>query len=215
MLFDFDSPRGTAGFNWHQPTIESSELSLDNQYLLLYSSDGLKADGSDWPDGGYHFEYWTGSWDDPEVFDNPEGIDLLKVVDFSDWKNMALKFEYMIPETDPWKGTPMQIWFAGKDLITWQTAGNEYFHDASISLPRVMWKPWLESGSYDTGGRWVTAVFPIASSFIYDWEGEEATGKLDTDSFSNMEIFVAHGKEEGSPSAPKIYIDNIRVVAIK
>ena len=31
-----------------------------------------------------------------------------------------------------------------------------------------------------------------------------------------MEIFVAAGKEnEGSPSAPKIYIDNIRVVPIK
>lgn len=216
MLFNFDGPLGTGSHNWHQPTIEASERSLDGKYLLLYADGGLKADGTDWPDGGYHFEYWPGNWADPETYDDPDGLDLLKVVDFTGWKNMALKFEYMIPETDPWMGTPMQIWFAGKNLVTLQTANNTYFHDDGISLPRVMWKPWLDTGSFDTGGKWLTATFPITSSFIYDWEGAEAKGKLDADSFSGMEIFIAHGKEgEGSPSTPKIYIDNIRVVAIK
>lgn len=216
VLFNFDDQRGKMGNNWHAATIESGPLSLDGGYLLLYSADGLKADGSDWPDGGYHFEYWPGNWNDPETYEDPGADDLTLSVDFTNWANMALKFEYMIPASDPWKGTPMQIWFAGKNLITLQKANNTYFHDETISLPRVMWKPWLESGSFDTDGKWYTVTFPITSKFIYYWDGSLATGTLDADSFSGMEIFIAAGEEnEGSPSAPKIYIDNIRVVPIK
>lgn len=216
ILFNFDDLRGKMGNNWHAATIESGPLSLDGGYLLLYSSDGLNSDGTDWPDGGYHFEYWPGNWNDPETYEDPGADDLTLSVDFTNWANMALKFEYMIPASDPWKGTPMMIWFAGKDLVTLQKANNTYFHDDAISLPRVMWKPWLASGSYDTGGKWQTATFPIATTFIYDWNGKAATGTLSPESFSGMEIFIAHGEEnEGSPSAPKIYIDNIRVVPIK
>lgn len=216
ILFNFDDQRGKMGNNWHAATIESSALSLDGGYLLLYSADGLKSDGTDWPDGGYHFEYWPGNWNDPETYQDPGADDLTLSVDFSGWANMALKFEYMIPASDPWKGTPMQIWFAGKDLVTLQNANNTYFHDPDISLPRVMWKPWLESGSFDTGGKWCTVTFPITSSFVYYWDGSMASGKLSADSFAGMEIFLAAGEEnEGSPSAPKIYIDNIRVVPFK
>lgn len=216
ILFNFDDQRGKMGNNWHAATIESSDLSLDGGYLLLYSADGLKSDGTDWPDGGYHFEYWPGNWNDPETYQDPGADDLTLSVDFSGWANMALKFEYMIPASDPWKGTPMQIWFAGKDLVTLQNANNTYFHDPDISLPRVMWKPWLGSGSFDTGGKWCTITFPITSSFVYYWDGSMATGKLSADSFAGMEIFIAAGEEnEGSPSAPKIYIDNIRVVPFK
>ena len=216
ILFNFDDLRGKMGNNWHAATIESGPLSLDGGYLLLYSSDGLNSDGTDWPDGGYHFEYWPGNWNDPETYEDPGADDLTLSVDFTNWANMALKFEYMIPASDPWKGTPMMIWFAGRDLVTLQKANNTYFHDDAISLPRVMWKPWLASGSYDTGGKWQTATFPIATTFIYDWNGKAATGTLSPESFSGMEIFIAHREEnEGSPSAPKIYIDNIRVVPIK
>ena len=216
ILFNFDDNRGKMGNCWHAATIESSDLSLDGGYLLLYSADGLKSDGSDWPDAGYHFEYWPGNWNTPETYEDDGADDLTRTVDFTGFKNMALKFEYMIPETDPWKGTPMQIWFAGHNLITLQTANNTYFHDEAVSLPRVMWKPWLESGSYDTGGKWITAVFPIATDFIWYWDGTLATGELKPESFTGMEIFIAAGEEnEGSPSAPKIYIDNIRVVPIK
>ena len=216
ILFSFDDNRGKMGNNWHAATIESSDLSLDGGYLFLYSADGLKSDGTDWPDAGYHFEYWPGNWNDPETYEDDGADDLTRTVDFTGFKNMALKFEYMIPETDPWKGTPMQIWFAGHDLITLQKANNTYFHDAAISLPRVMWKPWLESGSFDTGGKWLTATFPIATDFVWYWDSTLATGELKPESFTGMEIFIAAGKEnEGSPSAPKIYIDNIRVVPIK
>lgn len=217
MLFNFDDARGNHG--WHNQTIESSAVSLSGNYLLLYDNGaaGLKADGSDWPDTGYHFEYWPGNWNTPETFDDPDGIDLLKVADFSNFENLALKFEIMIPADYPWTGTPMQIYFAGKDLITLQTANNTYFHDETISLPRVLWRPWKSSGSYDTGGKWVTVSFPIATEFIYYWDGTLASGTLNADSFSALEIFLAAGSSdgEGSPCDPKIYIDNIRVVPCK
>lgn len=216
ILFNFDDLRGKMGNCWHAAMIESSELSLDGGYMMFYSADGLKSDGTDWPDGGYHFEYWPGNWNSPETYEDPGADDLTLSVDFTGFKNMALKFEYMIPADFPWKGTPMQIWFAGKDLITLQTANNTYFHDPDISLPRVMWKPWLETGSFDTGGKWLTATFPIATDFVYYWDGSRASGELKPESFSGFEIFIAAGEEdEGSPSTPKIYFDNIRVVPIK
>lgn len=216
ILFSFDDKRGFMGNCWHAALIETSDLALDGNYMLLYSADGLKSDGTDWPDGGYHFEYWPGNWNTPETYEDEGADDLTRSVDFTGFRNMALKFEYMIPETDPWKGTPMQIWFAGHDLITLQTANNTYFHDETISLPRVMWKPWLDSGSFDTGGKWLTATFPIATDFVWYWDGTTATGELKPESFTGFEMFVAAGKEnEGAPSAPKIYIDNIRVVPIK
>lgn len=216
ILFSFDDQRGRAGNYWHAAKIETSDVALDGNYLLLYDAGGLKSDGTDWPDAGYHFEYWPGNWNTPETYEDDGADDLTRNVDFSGFSNMALKFEYMIPASDPWKGTPMQIWFAGHDLITLQKAGNTYFHDDAVSLPRAMWKPWLATGSYDTGGKWLTATFPISTDFIYYWDGSIAKGTLDANSFTGMEIFVAAGKEnEGSPSAPKIYIDNIRVVPIK
>lgn len=214
MLFNFDNERGNHG--WHNMVIESSALSLDGNYLLLYDAAGLKADGTDWPDAGYHFEYWPGNWNTPETYEDPDGIDLTYVADFSDYANMALKFEVLIPDTDPWMGTPMQIYFAGRDLVTLQTANNEYFHNEAVSLPRVMWRPWKSTGSFDTGGKWITVTFPFATDFIYYWDGSYASGTLSASSFSGMEIFVAAGSDsEGSPSAPKIYIDNIRAVPYK
>lgn len=216
ILFSFDDKRGVSGNYWHAAKIETGPLAIDGNYMLLYSADGLKSDGSDWPDAGYHFEYWPGNWNKPQTFEDEGSDDLTSTVDFSAFNTMALKFEYMIPETDPWKGTPMQIWFAGHDLITLGSGNNTYFHDPDVSLPRVMWKPWLATGSYDTGGKWLTAVFPIATEFVWYWDGTAATGTLTPESFTGFEMFVAAGKEdEGSPSAPKIYIDNIRVVPIK
>jgi len=217
MLFNFDNARGNHG--WHAMTIETGANALDGNYLLLYGTgaNGLKADGTDWPDTGYHFEYWPGNWNTPETFDDPEGIDLTAVADFSDWKNLALKFEIMIPAENPWTGTPMQIYFAGHDLVTLQTANNTYFHDATISLPRALWRPWKASGSFDTGGKWITVSFPIASEFVYFWDGTPAQGELKPESFTGFEIFLAAGDSagEGAPCEPKIHIDNIRVVPIK
>lgn len=214
MLFSFDDARGNHG--WHAQTIQSDENSINGNYLQLYDAGGLKADGTDWGDTGYHFEYWPGNWNTPQTFDDPEGIDLRKVVDFTNFANMALKFEMRIPADHPWTGCPMQIYFASLDMCTLGTANNTYFHDDSISLPRVLFTPWKATGSFDTGGKWITVTFPFSTDFVWYWDGNKASGVLSADSFSGFEIFMAAaGEDEGTPCAPMIQIDNIRAVPYK
>ena len=215
LLFTFDDARGNHG--WHNQTIQSDANSFSGNYLQLYS-DGvvLAADGTDWADTGYHFEYWPGNWNTPETYDDPDGIDLRKVVDFTNFANMALKFEMRIPADHPWTGCPMQIYFSSLSMCTLGNANNTYFHDTSISLPRVLYRPWQETGSFDTGGKWITVSFPIATDFIYFYDGSKATGTLSADSFSGFEIFMYGGtSSEGTPCTPMIQIDNIRVVPCK
>lgn len=216
VLFSFDDARGNHG--WHNQTIQSDENSIDGNYLQLYDAATVfKCDGSDWNDTGYHFEYWPGNWNSPETYEDPDGIDLTKVVDFTDFASMALKFEMRIPADHPWTGCPMQIYFASLNMCTLGTANNTYFHDETISLPRVMYRPWQATGSFDTGGKWITVSFPIESEFVYDWGGGKASGKLSADSFAGFEIFFAAGSSdgEGTPCTPLVQIDNIRVVPCK
>ena len=214
MLFTFDDARGNHG--WHAQTIKEDANSFSGKYLELYK-DGtvLKADGTDWADDGYHFEYWPGNWNSPETFDDPDGVKLNDVVDFSDFANMTVKFEMRIPAEHPWTGCPMQIYFASTSMVTLQTGNNTYFHDDGISLPRAMYRPWLETGSFDTGGKWVTVSFPIASDFVWYWDGSKAGGSLNKDSFAGMEIFFAAGEAAGSSCTPMVQIDNIRAVPVK
>lgn len=213
MLFSFDDARLSHG--WHTSAFVEDEYSFSGKYLQFYDESGLKADGTDWPDAGYHFEYWAGNWNTPETYDDPDGIALNHVVDFTDWSTMALKFEIMIPADQPWTGTPMQIYFCSLAMCTISNANNTYFHDESISLPRAYWEPWKATGSYDTGGKWITVTFPFSDAFIYDWDGNKASGLLSPDSFAGFEIFMAHGDGTGSACAPLIKIDNVRAVPYK
>ncbi len=216
MLFNFDNARLNHG--WHSQTIQSDENSLDGNYLQLYDAATVfKCDGTDWNDTGYHFEYWPGNWNSPETYDDPDGIDLTKVVDFTNFSNMAIKFEMRIPADHPWTGCPMQIYFSSLAMCTLGTANNTYFHDDAVSLPRVMYRPWQATGSFDTGGKWITVSFPIATEFVWDWTGTKASGVLSADSFAGMEIFLAAGSSsgEGTPCTPLIQIDNIRAVPYK
>ena len=128
---------------------------------------------------------------------------------------MALKFEIRIPEDHPWTGCPMQIYFASLDMCTLGTANNTYFHDDAISLPRALYKPWKATGSFDTGGKWITVTFPFSTDFVWYWDGTKASGVLSADSFSGFEIFMAAGEAEGTPCSPLIQIDNIRAVPYK
>lgn len=111
----------------------------------------------------------------------------------------------------------MQIYFASLSMCTLGAANNTYFHDDNISLPRVMYRPWQATGSFDTGGKWITVSFPIATDFVWDWTGVKASGVLAADSFSGFEIFFAGGitGSEGTPCTPMIQIDNIRAVPCK
>lgn len=235
LLFDFDGTNGLYTINkgWHAtPIAEGIGVGGSNCLMMDGSSESFSCDGGDWHDGTCHFEYWAGNWQDPETYGTWDGRRLIDIVDFSDFANMALKFEMKIDEANPWTGCPMQIIFSDVTLVSNGSAGvkdiygnvlggcnNTYFNDASISLPRYFFRPWADpaspAGSGHTNGKWVTVTVPI-SQFTQFWDDTAATGKLTPASFSNLEFFFAGGtKSEGEPCSPIVYIDNIRAVPAK
>ncbi|MBR5067796.1 MAG: hypothetical protein IKX25_00180 [Bacteroidales bacterium] len=225
MLFDFDDiVRSNHG--WHSQTITTDETAIKGNFLQLGTGDAaLAGSGDTWDDSHFHFEYWAGNWADPETYASDDCVRLNDVIDFTDYANMTLKFELNIPSDYPWSACAMQIIFSGVNLVSNGNEGatdiygnklagcnNTYFHDEGISLPRALYRPWTSTGSFDTGDKWITVSLPIASQFIYYWDGSPASGSLNAESFANLEIFVSAGGVAGTDCTPIMKIDNIRVV---
>lgn len=236
MLFDFDTPWKEGGDvlgnnGWHNRTITSDATSLSGNYMVL----GETAMGSDgaWNDGNFSFEYWPGSWQDPETYSSrPRMQDL---ADFSDWQNMSLKFEMCIPKDNSWSAAPMQIYFGSVTQVSNGAAGtkdiygnvlaganNTFFHDQG-KLARALYMPWqnTEDKLYNTDGKWVTVTIPL-SDFVYDYDGNKGLSYSGVNDFSAFNIFVIKGSYNdanvlptGVDCNPIIKIDNIRVVPNK
>ena len=226
MLFNFDNDPHPDNHGWHSQVIESDETAISGNFLRLGGADvTLSAEGG-WDDGHFSFEYWPGDWDDPVTYaDSPRLTDF---VDFSDWKNMALKFELYIPSANPWKAGAMQIIVGGVDVVTGgaegavdiygnTTAGanNKFVSgDGAAPGPRAIYRPWVSSGSYDTGDRWITVTIPY-SDFMYGPDGSQIQADLKPESFTSLTIFVWNGGITGTDCQPIMKIDNIRAVPYK
>ena len=236
MLFDFDTPWKEGGDvlgnnGWHNRTITSDATSLSGNYMVLGET-AMGSDG-DWNDGNFSFEYWPGSWQDPETYSSrPRMQDL---ADFSDWQNMSLKFEMCIPKDNSWSAAPMQIYFGSVTQVSNGAAGtkdiygnvlaganNTFFHDQG-KLARALYMPWqnTEDKLYNTEGKWVTVTIPLAD-FVYDYDGNKGLSYSGVNDFSAFNIFVIKGSYNdanvlptGVDCNPIIKIDNIRVVPNK
>ena len=224
FLFDFDEGgTGLSNNGWHNRVILSDETSLTGKFVQLGDgSTPLPADGG-WVDKYYSFEYWPGVYDEPLTYpEGQNGMKLDDLVDFSDYENMTLKFELFIPSTNPWSAGAMQVIFAGTDKVTNSKedikdvdgntvagANNAYFNNNV--LPRGIYRPWTETGSFHTDDRWITVSLPI-SEFVYGKDGAVATGSLTESDFSSLVIFVSGGGINGVECTPIFKIDNIRVV---
>ena len=183
--------------------IVSDEYSLDGSYLFLGDCD--LEDGS-WMDGNVSFEYWPGDWDGTFTGVNSRLSDL---VSFADFANMALKFEVNIPASNPWTNLSMQCIFSGDDQVTLPTANNTFFN--GTDYPRALWTPWRATGSYDTGGKWVTVTIPL-DNFKYKNDGTPASAPLEAKNFTGLTLFIWSGVTSGTTCHPIIRIDNIRAV---
>lgn len=231
MLFDFDGATGLGNHGWHDRVITSDDTSITGNFVQL--GDGtttMDADGG-WNDSQFSFEYWPGNWEDPETFTASDGLRLFDVADFSNYSNMSLKFEMYIPDEYPWKAGAMQIIFADVTAVSYGNAGvsdiygntlggcnNSYFQtssDGGLDIPRALYRPWTDSGSYSTGGEWVTVALPISSSFVYNFDGSSVSTTLSESDFASLVIFVCGGGVQGTDCTPIIKIDNIRVVPNK
>lgn len=194
---------GLTNHGWHNMKITSDENSLDGSYLFLGDCD--IEDGS-WMDGNVSFEYWPGDWDGTFTGVNSR---LSDIVSFADFNNMALKFECNIPSSNPWTNLSMQCIFSGDEQVTLPTANNTFFN--GTDYPRALWTPWRATGSYDTGGKWVTVTIPI-SNFKYKNDGTPASVPLETKNFTGLTLFIWSGVTSGTTCHPIIRIDNIRAV---
>ena len=236
MLFDFDTPwkegRDVLGNNgWHNRTITSDGTSLSGNYMVLGET-AMGADGG-WNDSNFSFEYWPGSWQNPETYSSrPRMQDL---ADFSDWKNMSLKFEMCIPKDNGWSAAPMQIYFGSVSQVSNGGAGvqdiygnvlaganNTFFHEQG-KLARALYMPWqnTDDKTYNTEGKWVTVTIPLAD-FVYDYDGNKGLSYTGVNDFSAFNIFIVKGAYNdasvlpmGVDCNPIIKIDNIRVVPNK
>ena len=195
---------GLTNHGWHNQKIVNDEYSLDGSYLLLGDCD---LDDGAWQDGSVSFEYWPGDWDGTFTGTNARLSDL---VSFADFNNMALKFEVNIPSSNPWTNLSMQCIFSGDEQVTLPTANNTFFNGTDYA--RALWTPWRATGSYDTGGKWVTVTIPLAN-FKYKNDGTPASAPLEAKNFSGLTLFIWSGVTSGTTCHPIIRIDNLRAVS--
>jgi len=223
MLFEFDGLTNLDNHGWNgHNSQDADETSLSGRYFQFGDGAATVGDGV-WDESHFSFVYWPGSWNDPENYaDAPRLTDF---ADFTNWSSMALKFEMCIPAENPWKGCALQICFAGVTKVTSgaavldidgvQVAGANNTYMTGDECPRALYRPWTATGSFDTGGKWVTVTIPF-SEFTYGWTGGPATGSLDASSFTSMWMFLCQGGDPiGEECAPIIKVDNIRAVPYK
>ncbi len=239
IMFNFDNGRIDQG--WHARII-ASEGGIDGNYMQLGDGTATMTEDGGWDDNNFSFEYWPGdpSWS-TNGYPSPQGIRLFDIegVDMSKPEKMILKFEMCIPAGNAWKAGAMQIIFAptnyvhltgtspdvygdevhGANNIFFRCPGlkddpwekDDYFKDKE-PLPRALYRPWTTTGSYDTGGQWKTVTIPIASSFVYSFDGSGLTFNLKKKDFASLTMFIVGGGVKGKECQPLIKIDNIRVI---
>ena len=81
---------------------------------------------------------------------------------------------------------------------------------------RWFYMPWEATGSFDTGGKWITVTIPLAEA-NKGWSGAAASQEITDDSFSSIWFFICNGGLDlpEASCTPIIRIDNVRVVPIK
>lgn len=234
MLFDFD-PDGITGLgtgqSWHARPIVEDENSLSGAYMVIGKEGITLSENADWNDNDYSFEYWAGAWTTPVSYPKRVGERLFDVADFSDYNNKSVKFELMIPSSNPWQAGAMHVIFTPSSMVSFGSEGVDVYGNqvrgctnsflqtsanGGHDMGRYLWIPWTDSEAYDTGDKWITVTMPIAD-FKYNADGTDAGRMLGgiTD-FANFDIFIWGGggaAPKGVACSPLFYIDNIRVVA--
>lgn len=225
MITNFDNPdgfadnSGTKGIvpqGWNLAVIYSNEGGIDGCYAQVGDgSTTMPADGG-WTEA-FKISWWCGNWGG-----NPLGItegagvpvrNLFPAGYFAEPQKLAVKFEFCVPASNPWKAGALQVIFANNKTCaneSWQN--NTYIQDAA-SLCRGLYAPWSASGSFDTNGKWITVTMPI-ENFTYNMDGTAGTVPVDAESFDSFTIWPVSGGVGGTECTPILRYDNIRIVPI-
>lgn len=227
MLFDFDGITGLDNHGWNGHKSRDDDGTGVNGRFFQFG-DGVTELTGAWEESQFSFVYWPGSWNVPENYMDGDWHTprLCDMVDFTGWKNMALKFELCVPSSNPWNNTPMMIVFGGVDLISFgdvtvdiygnQCAGQNNTYMNGNEAPRAFFMPWEATGTFDTEDHWVTVTIPL-SEVNLGWDGTAVTKEVNADSFSSCWFFICNGGLDlpEASCTPIIKIDNVRAVPYK
>lgn len=189
IVLNFDDL--TAAGGWRSGVIGSSNPApVDGNYVRFQGA-LLGAAGASWAEDAFSFNFWPSSNGRPDApFYTGEIAD------------GVIKFEIYVVE--PWASCALQMIFT-----PYSTSGtNGYIGDAAV--PRGLWIPWKDIGSYTTEG-WITVSFPL-SSFTFTGSGGTCANVLTKEMLRGLTFFVWSGGVAGTDCTPHICIDNIRVV---
>lgn len=188
-ILDFDNL--TAGGGWRSGKTGNSNPAPINGNYVRFQGD-MPADGSaKWDEDSFSFNLWNQANGRPDV---PFYSDDLSAA--------VIKFECYV--VNPWKSAALQMIFTPYST----TGTNSYIADKNV--PRGLWIPWDETGSYQTEG-WTTVTIPL-SNFKFTHDGQSCANPLTKDMLGGLTFFVYHGGLTGEDCNIHICIDNIRVV---
>jgi hypothetical protein len=189
IVLDFDLL--TAAGGWRAGKIGNANPSGVSGNYVRFQGTMAGAAGATWGEDDFSFNMWPSSNGRPDApFYNGEVADAV------------IKFECFVVE--PWSASALQMIFT-----PYSTSGtNGYIGDAAV--PRGLWIPWKESGTYKTEG-WITVTLPLRD-FKYTGAGGTCANALTKEMLRGLTFFVWSGGVEGTDCTPHICIDNIRVV---
>ena len=220
LITDFDGGTDVVPQGWNFTGTYSSEGGIMGNYVELKSANPMSADGA-WNED-FKIDFWCGTWDgDPMDNMSGPGVPICNIIDFTNFQNMALKFELYIPSSNPWMAGAMQLIFCSSDKAandSWQN--NTFVHASSsdpagLDLCRGLYRPWEATGSFDTGDKWITVTVPF-SEFTYNSDGTAGKVPLEKpEDFATFVIWPWSGGVNGVECTPVFRIDNIRAVPVK
>ena len=219
LITDFDGGTDVVPQGWNFSGTYSSEGGILGNYVELKSASAMSPDGG-WNED-FKIDFWCGNWNgDPMGITSGPGVPICNIIDFSNWQNMALKFELYIPSSNPWMAGAMQLIFCSADKAandSWQN--NKFVHtsaeDGGLDLCRGLYRPWETTGSFDTGDKWITVTVPF-SEFTYNADGTSGAVPLaKPEDFATFVIWPWSGGVNGTECTPVFRIDNLRAVPVK
>ena len=219
LITDFDGGTDVVPQGWNFSGTYSSEGGILGNYVELKSASAMSPDGG-WNED-FKIDFWCGTWDgDPMDNMSGAGVPICNIIDFTNWQNMALKFELYIPSSNPWMAGAMQLIFCSADKAandSWQN--NKFVHtsaeDGGLDLCRGLYRPWETTGSFDTGDKWITVTVPF-SEFTYNADGTSGAVPLaKPEDFATFVIWPWSGGVNGTECTPVFRIDNLRAVPVK
>ncbi len=219
LITDFDGTTDIVPQGWNFSGTYSSEGGILGNYVELKSATAMTPDGA-WNED-FKIDFWCGNWNgDPMSVTSGPGTPICYVVDFTDFKNMALKFELFIPSSNPWKAGAMQLIFASADKAandSWQN--NTFVHssatDGGLDLCRGLYRPWEATGEFHTNDQWITVTVPFSE---FTWNSDGTAGKVPLEKpedFASFVIWPWSGGVNGEECTPIFRIDNLRAVPVK